>query len=319
MQSWLTHAESWPAVNARGGAINGTPFQEGPTRVAVDTSNAVSVRIAALSYGESGRVPHFTLDATTETVAQHLDIQLAPVSVTDFPVEPHRFGHNIWVTVLTPAGETPTAKESMWLGGEVAKIAAAAGSLTELYSGDPMGVGEWLRFEGVAFTSEVPLTHASDTRVDKDMFLLGLYGSPVASGFEISDEDISPTVAQTLEEIENGDVTTVTSIEEFRAALDDVDTIETETIMVTPVVNEPTAVATNEETVLGKFPGRKVQVGSGGKAVATMKEAFGLGKGKFDEELEDHVKMIQELADLHVDGVVDSDTWAAIDTHLLEE
>jgi len=50
-----------------------------------------------------------------------------------------------------------------------------------------------------------------------------------------------------------------------------------------------------------------------------MKEAFGLGKGKFDEELEDHVKMIQELADLHVDGVVDSDTWAAIDTHLLEE
>lgn len=307
MQSWLTQAQTMPATNSRGGAVNGAPYQPGPACVVLESSNATSLRIALQSYAESGRVPHFTLDPITKEVAQHVDLQLAAVKVTDFPVEPHRFGLNIWVVVLSPAGQPLDVEQSEWVGEQVGIIADAVGALKMLHHGDPMQVGEFQRFDAVVLASDVPNCPGSNPRIDIEALFAGM--------------SLPEGVAEALKDIEEGNVVTVLSHEEFVEMLEGDAAAGPIAVDVVTLDVEPDApkVVVTSDTVLGKFPGRKVKVGSGGKAVAQLLEAFGLGGKKFDNELEDHVKMIQELAGLDITGEVDSDTWDAIDTYLLED
>jgi murein L,D-transpeptidase YcbB/YkuD len=93
--------------------------------------------------------------------------------------------------------------------------------------------------------------------------------------------------------------------------------IETAEFTATVVVNEPTISEESAESALGAFPGRKVQLGSGGKAVAMLREAFDLDDGKFDEALLVHVTDAQDFAGLTADGIVDRETWDAIEAYLV--
>lgn len=244
-------------------------------------------------------VPHFTVGFGDDEkfVAQHIDLDHQAVGVSDAPVEPHRIGRTIWVMVLKPAGVAPCQGESFWLGQTVGKIVDEAGASpywepfpTESsveYKNSEMPLGSWHEFEGVCAAAHVPnCSRYGPGEVDLWTFGEGL-GSPSAS-----------------------------------IPVD----IQVERVEAAPVFAEPTVVdllaeeLTDESmSILGEFPGRRVQLGSGGKAVDVLREAYGLDEGKFDDELNDLVLATQQAAGVTPDGIVDSDTWAVLDNQLLAD
>jgi len=63
---------------------------------------------------------------------------------------------------------------------------------------------------------------------------------------------------------------------------------------------------------LGEFKGRSIALGSTGKKVAALREAFDMGPGDFDIELEMRVQAVQDAHGLEGNGVVEAWTWAAL-------
>lgn len=294
-------------VEKSGRTISGPPMTGSTRRIVIDSISAPSMNAAIASYEESGAVPHFTLDFTTETVTQHIDLDKKAVGVSDAPVEPHLIGSTVWVNIIKPANMTPDSEESFWLGQAVGLIVDGADvneywepfptMASVLYRTSEMTLGDWRAFEGICAAAHVPLcSRYGPGEVDSDAFGEGL-GSPAVPQVASVDVPVVESETEVLEpEVVDPDV-----LEKLAAEL--VKTAK-------PV--DPDA------TVLGKFPGRKVQLGSGGKAVEKLREAYGLGKGKFDDELQDHVTFAQELAGLTPDGIVDAETWLALDRILVE-
>lgn len=286
--------------------FRGSPSPEGPVRVVVDSINAPTLKVALMSYAESGIVPHFTIDfggsGQCESVLQHLDLGESAIGVSDMPVEPHRIGRTIWVMVLKPSGLVPCTSQSFWLGQTIGKIVENVGAFeywetfptrsSAEYRGVEMSFGAWREFSGVCAAAHVPqCSRYGPGEMDLWSFGEGL-SSPAASlpsNVVVERVEAAPELAEP------------TVVELLKSELEE----------------RPKVVAV--ETVLGKFPGRRIQIGSGGKAVDTLREAYGLGAGKFDEELQDHVIFAQEIAGVTADGVVDSSVWIVLDGLLVEE
>lgn len=269
--------------------ISGAGAEMSPTRIVLNNVNSGSSQVTFNSYQESGAVPHFTLDPFAREVWQHLDVSQSAVGVTNPPIEPHRMGNTIWVNVMKQ-GEL-SSEDSFWAGEKVRSISDEIGcpdhwlmfpgEASVEYRTSQLSLGLWRRFEGICGAAHVPHTPANGPgAMDIDAF-----------GFGLASQSTEP-----VEIIETEDTLT----------------IETEEFTATVVVNEP-VVTEMTETVLGDFPGRKVQLGSGGKAVQMLRDAYDMGKGKFDDELLTHVLLVQENAGMTQDGIVDSETWDAID------
>jgi len=265
---------------------------------------------AIASYTESKVVPHFTVDFTTQTVAQHVDLSKTAVGVSDAPVQTHLMGSTVWVNILKPANQVPDSEESFWLGQTLGLIVDGFGvneywepfpsMASTLYRTSEMTIGDWRTFEGVCAAAHVPLcARYGPGEVDVDAFGEGL-GSPSLP--QVTSTVDVPVVESTTEVLDP-DIVDPDLLEKLAAEL----------------VVAPEEPSDSVGTVLGKFPGRKVQLGSGGKAVEKLREAYGLGKGKFDEDLQDHVIFAQELAGLTPDGIVDKETWQALDSALVDE
>lgn len=278
--------------------LRGGASAASPVRVVVDSISAPSLKVALISYAESGIVPHFTVDfggsGNCESVLQHLSLDESAVGVSNMPVESHRIGRTIWVMVLKPSGLVPCESQSFWLGQTVGKIVDAVGASeywepfparsSAEYRGSAMSFGAWREFEGVCAAAHVPqCSRYGPGEVDLWSFGEGLAAGevPVSSSVDVKWLEVVPSVKS-------------------------------------PTVVESSAVEP-AVTVLGKFPGRSVQLGSGGKAVDKLREAYGLGKGKFDDDLNDQIVFAQELAGLTPDGIVDSVVWAVLDGLLSEE
>ncbi|RLA51083.1 MAG: hypothetical protein DRQ65_08300, partial [Gammaproteobacteria bacterium] len=211
---------------------------------------------------------------------QHLDLDESAIGVSNMPIESHKSGRTIWVMVLKPAGLVPCTSQSFWLGQTIGKIVEAVGASeywepfpsrsSAEYRGSEMSLGAWRSFEGVCAAAHVPqCSRYGPGEIDLWSFGEGL-GSPAASiplGVTVERVEVAPDVSEPT-------VVELLSSELSRPAEKEVVTVE---------------------TVLGKFPGRKVQLGSGGKAVSILREAYGLEKGKFDDDLNDHVLFAQDL------------------------
>lgn len=63
---------------------------------------------------------------------------------------------------------------------------------------------------------------------------------------------------------------------------------------------------------LGPFKGKTLSLGSGGKKIAILREVFNLGEGEFDEQLEELVKSAQLASGIDPNGMIDSETWVAL-------
>ena len=272
----------------------GTPAEIGPVRIVLDSLNAPTSHVAFNSYDESGRVPHITLDPYRREVWQHISLANSSVNMSNPPVEPHRMGRTIWVTVLKTAALNED--DSHWVGQQTAAIAYETGcsdfwmafpsEFSQEYRTSQLSLGLWRQFEGICGAAHVPHTQSNGPgAMDIDAFAAGLV------------EGSSPTITATITQ----EVPMTVHV------------VETEEIPEVVVVHEPEV---TEESALGDFPGRKVKLGSGGKAVNMLREAFGLGDGKFDDELNEKVLDAQNAAGMTTDGIVDRDTWEAIADYL---
>ena len=67
-----------------------------------------------------------------------------------------------------------------------------------------------------------------------------------------------------------------------------------------------------EETVLGKYPGRPLRIGSKSKKIPEIKEFLKLSGSDFDKEMENSIKLLQFSYGLPETGVIDKDTWNAL-------
>ncbi len=276
-------------VRVGGRVVRGLPAGVGPVRVVVDSVRAGSVRGALRSYGESGVVPHFTVDfggsGDCASVVRHLGLDECGVGLCGGPLESHLVGRTVWVMVLRPAGLVPGEVESFWLGGVVGAIAGAVGanSFWEPFVGDgevglrssEMSFGVWREFSGVCGASRVPFCD----RFGPGSFDLSAFGDGLVGSSAWVVEDVGGVV------------------------------VEAGGLDVSVGVGVPDV---SVSSGLGVFPGRRVKLGSGGKAVGMLREAFGLGPGRFDEELHELVVGVQVDAGLTPDGVVDRGVWEAV-------
>lgn len=290
MSHWLSQAVVTPILGKTGTELQGGPHAPGPIRVVVGKSNATNVKSFTDSYAESEVVPHFTHDVAEHTVYQHIPMDHGAVRVTNFPVEPHRMGTTIWVNALTPVGEALTSRESHSLGGFVVSLCYLLGVEPTL-SEDDLTLGQWMTFSGIILASDVPHCTASTPGMNLSAFEDGL-----ADPDGVFEEELYETV----EVVETPDII-----------------VGPDTIKFSDIVLEPEVASV--PTMLGEFPGRAVSLGSGGKAVALLREALGWDEGKFDDDLEGVVVDYQQAAELEPSGVLDNETWEAIDQALLME
>lgn len=267
----------------------GSPALLGPVRIVLDDINAPVSQTAFNSYEESGKVPHITLDPFRKETWQHIGLEMSAARVSNPPVEPHRMGRTIWVNVMKT--EALNSEQSFWVGQQVAAIAYEVGCVdywmsfpsefSSEYRTSQLSLGLWKSFEGICGAAHVPHTQTNGPgAMDLEAFAEGL----VAGSSPTITTTITTEVPMTVHVVEAEEVESVT------------------------VVHEPDVT----ESVLGEFPGRKVKLGSGGKAVAALREAYGLDKGKFDEELLEFVLDAQNAAGMTTDGIVDRETWEAI-------
>ncbi len=282
MSHWLSQAVVTPIIGKTGIELKGSPHAPGAVRVVVGKNNATNIKSITASYTESEVVPHFTLDTSDLTLYQHIPMDLGAVRVTNFPVEAHRMGTTIWMNVLTPIGVQLEGEESHVVGLFTAMLCQELGIEATLADFD-LGLGQWMTFTGVVLAGNVPHCSMSTPGMVMNAFILGLEEPDGEYAFEEEEPVLELAV------------------------------VGPETIKITDVVLDP-AVKT---TVLGEFPGRAVSLGSGGKAVALLREALDMSEGKFDDELEDMIGGYQFNAGMEVTGVLDIDTWEAIDQALL--
>lgn len=275
--------------------ISGSGSAPGPIRIVLDNINAGTSNVVFDSYEETGKVPHFTLDPYRQEVWQHLPFDESAVGVTNPPIEPHRMGRTVWVNVMKTA--PLTAEESFWAGREVALIADEVqcvdhwlefpSEFSREYRTSQLGLGLWRSFEGICGAAHVPHTPGNGPgAMELESFHEGL---------------LLGAISDNRPEEEGGVIV-----------------IETDEVLATVVVQDPTISEQTSESALGAFPGRKVQLGSGGKAVNMLREAFGLSDGKFDDELNEKVLDAQNAAGMTTDGIVDRETWEAIAEYLKE-
>lgn len=297
MMSNLPFATFVP-VGKKGGNLSA----ETPTRIVIDSINTSTPKLALASYTESGIVPHFTISfGDSGVVMQHLDLSQSAVGVSDKPIEPHLIGRTIWVMIVKPGGKRLCISESFLLGQTIGAIAEAIG-VSEYYEPFPakasveyrnseMSLGAWNKFEGICGAAHVPIcSHFGPGEMDLESFGEGLMSpDAIYAPNKIVLETIEAAV-----KIAEPTVTALLSAEFAENTEDDI-------------------------TILGEFPGRRVQLGSGGKAVDVLRNAYRLDEGKFDEELLDCVIVGQKAAGLTADGIVDSTTWTVLDQLLVSE
>jgi hypothetical protein len=284
------------------GVGTGNMSEETPVRIVVDSINSGTSNVTFASYQQSKRIPHFTIDPFRQEVWQHLDVDVSAIGVTNPPVEPHRMGRTIWVNVMK-MGPLST-EDSFWVGKQIGDIASFVGCVdfwmpfppesSVEYRRSQLSLGMWRSFEGICGSSHVPHSYSNGPgEMDLEAFGDGLLDS--------SKPSTTLSVDSVIVETEEIDIPVSVHSPDIKEQLAE-------------ALNKPI----EQESVLGKFPGRKVKLGSGGKAVQALRNVYGLGEGKFDEALQEHVLDAQDSAGLTPDGVVDSDTWDAIDNLLKE-
>lgn len=272
---------------------SGSPLAESPARVVVDSVNTSQPEMAFQSYSERRIAPHITLDPYTQEVWQHIDFGLSAVGVTALPIEPHKMGKTIWVMVLKTS--QLSEEQAVWLGEKVGQIQQLVGADNDIlsfpsefsveYRRSTLSMGLWRRFRGICGAAHVP--HADSNgpgEIDSKSFLEGV--SLVHSPFE-GKHDTPDT--------------------------SDTSTVRIDSFAETTEIAEPMIIEEALSPTLGKFPGRKVKAGSSGKAVSALRKFYGLGDGNFDEDLDKLVCKAQRAAGLKVNGVVDRETWEAIE------
>ena len=304
--------------------VVGAPAATGPARIVLDNTGFSTSTLAFRDYAATGVVPHFTLDPYSREVWQHISTDNSAFRVTNPPIEPHRMGKTIWVIILKL--DNLSEGQTSWVGEQVAAIAAAVGAPlvredfpTETsveYKTSRLSLGLWKTFSGICGASHVPHTASSGPGyLDVEAFDSGLGSVTAASTLSPAILDVQVAIKDP--EVDNGfercDAPSPHGSAGCAKDKGHDGSHMNRGGLWSDALSEP-----EEEpepvVALGKFGGRPVKQGSGGKAVDALRAAFGLPEGKFDNELHVLVVQAQETAELPADGVVDADTWEALDS-----
>jgi hypothetical protein len=258
------------------------------------------VRVVFGAYEELGVVPHLTFDAVNGCVYRHVPLHRGVGWPSRFP-KGLPVGRLVGVVFGVVVGG-----QSVWLDDAVGRVCALLGVEEKWEGPGLLGRG---RFERGSWLVDGGLLSDGGDRWGGDLSRvtlspgagLGLVeddGAPVGLGWEVSDEGVEGLVDE-VEVVDGGgggEAVEVESAAEDELVNEGFDE-EFELAVLEGVLSESVG--------LGEFPGRPVKLGSGGKAVAMLREWAGLGDGRFDDELHEYIDGLLD----GWDGVVDGDVW----------
>jgi hypothetical protein len=312
--------------------IEGTQRGPGPSRIVLDASGSREPRASFAKYAESRAVPHITLDPTRRRAYQHISLDLAAPAIKGGS-RPHAEGYVVWVALAKNLHDSLTPEESFWVGEQVRAISAACfgkpleaalepySTIDEKSPYRGMGQGEWMDFSGVCGTCHLPAVQMiGPGPMDFNAFLEGYGAQPEieegGGALEVEDVLEEEALDEPVIEDEPAEEGWTDRGGTFHPGprFEDEPTEE-------PAEEEPAEefLAEGQEVYgLGPFPGRKVSLGSGGKAVTILREVFDLPPGKFDKDLEDLVRALQAYLEIEATGIVDRETWDKFSDYMEE-
>jgi hypothetical protein len=257
-------------------------LSEGNPKIVIGLAGTKHVRHIVAGYAEQNKWPHYTLDLDEKTFYMHVPLSAASTMCSDHDAEaPHRRSESYWVVLNRNSGDTLTQEEEAYVTFFIAKLAGELGV--------PPVVLDFPRSKQDARSSQLII----------DMWE-GFSG--ILSAALVPNSSWPNSIQLDLNALRSALGVVPVEVEEVVEELE----------IVFDAVTAPSA-------QLGEFKGRPIGVGSTGKKVSELRDAWGLDSiGLFDDELETLVLLVQEEAGLESTGSVDAATWSAIRSHLEE-